>query len=283
MPSDSYFRLLNPQDYPAILPLLETENYHLAPFSVLSGAADGQVYTTNSAGTDVTSVLLVTGHRYYLAGAADDAAFNQALFEWLKRQLFALRSVGEWGVVLHLPQSGWQRSVGPILLAQGAFSASNLAFERELSQDQSLAQLIQTTGYNLRLVDTDLLSEVGLAGRDGLLAELVSERSSTDDFLARSYGYALLHQSDIVGWCLSEYNLGTRCEVGIATAEGHQRRGLATASGLAFLELARARGIRRVGWHCWARNLASSATAERLGFHLVNASTCYCCPAQPSA
>lgn len=283
MVSATYFHLLNPQDYPAILPLFEVEDYHLAPLSVLSGTANGQVYTTNSAGTAVTSVLLVSGQRYYLAGIADDSAFNHALYEWLKRQLFALRSVGEWGVVLHLTQPGWQQAVGPILLAQGAFSASNLAFERELSQDQPLAQLVQATGYSLRLVDADLLSEVGLAGRDDLLAELVSERSSTDDFLARSYGYALIYQSDIVGWCLSEYNLGNRCEVGIATAEGHQRRGLATASGLAFLELARANGIRRVGWHCWARNLASSATAERLGFYLVHACTCYCCPTNPSA
>jgi GNAT superfamily N-acetyltransferase len=281
MTSDTFFRQLNPQDYPAILPLFEVEGYHLAPISILTGAADGRVYTSNPAGTPVKSVLLVAGHRYYLAGAVDDKAFNQALYEWLRRQLFALRSVGEWGVVLYLTQPGWQQTVGPVILAQGAFSASRLVYERELYPDQQLVQPNLATGYCLRMVDAGLLSEAGLVGQDDLLTELVSERTSADDFLARSYGYALLYRSSIVGWCLSEYNLGDRCEVGIATAEGHQRRGLATASGLALLELARKSGIRRIGWDCWARNLASSATAQRLGFHLVHAYACLCCPAQP--
>ncbi|MHB1356947.1 MAG: GNAT family N-acetyltransferase [Anaerolineae bacterium] len=283
MVSDTYFRLLHPQDYPAVLPLFEAAAYHLAPLAVLTGAADGQVFTSNSAGATVKSVLLVANHRYYLAGVVDDKAFNQALYEWLKRQLFALRSVGEWGVVLYLTHPDWQQAVGQIILAQGAFSASRLVYERALSPKHPLVRPIPAAGYSLRLVDADLMSETGLSGRDDLLAELVSERSSVDDFLTRSYGYALLYHSGIVGWCLSEYNLGDRCEVGIATAEGHQQRGLATASGLALLELARERGVRRIGWDCWARNLASSAAAERLGFHLVHAYTCYCCPAHPGA
>ena len=90
-----------------------------------------------------------------------------------------------------------------------------------------------------------------LAGLDDLREEMVSERVSVADFLARSFGLALLHGDELVGWCLSEYNTATRCEVGIGVAEGHRRQGLATCMARTFGQLARQRGIEHIGWHCW--------------------------------
>jgi RimJ/RimL family protein N-acetyltransferase len=78
-----------------------------------------------------------------------------------------------------------------------------------------------------------------------------------------------MHEGQLAGFCLSEYNVDGRCEVGIATLEPFQRRGLATAMGHAFLSLARASGIRDVGWHCWRQNVASAATALRIGLRHV--------------
>ncbi len=68
---------------------------------------------------------------------------------------------------------------------------------------------------------------------------------------------------------MSEYNAGDRCELGIGTAEEHRRRGLATLSGSAVIRGAVSRGITEIGWHCYAMNAASVATAERLGFTRV--------------
>jgi RimJ/RimL family protein N-acetyltransferase len=68
---------------------------------------------------------------------------------------------------------------------------------------------------------------------------------------------------------MSEYNLGDRCEVGIETAPEYRRRGLATLVASAMLKHAADVGIKRVGWHCWADNAASVATAERLGLSRV--------------
>ncbi len=62
---------------------------------------------------------------------------------------------------------------------------------------------------------------------------MTSERPS-EDFLRRSFGQCLVHNGAIAGWCLSEYNSGPRCEVGIAVAEPYQRRGLATTMAIAF-------------------------------------------------
>jgi RimJ/RimL family protein N-acetyltransferase len=109
-----------------------------------------------------------------------------------------------------------------------------------------------------------------VTGLDALREEMCSERASVDDFLVHSFGICPIHESGaLAGWCLSEYNTGDRCEVGIASLPPYQRLGLATAVGSAFVELAASRGIARIGWHCYAGNAASAATALSIGFEKI--------------
>ncbi|MFO7539301.1 MAG: GNAT family N-acetyltransferase, partial [Chloroflexota bacterium] len=119
-------------------------------------------------------------------------------------------------------------------------------------------------------VDAALLADGRIQNMAYLTEEMVSERPSIGDFLAQSFGVCLLHENEIVGWCLSEYNSGPRCEIGIATAEPFRRRGLATLMARAFIDRALAQGVYDIGWICWAGNRPSVATAEKLGFDLVD-------------
>lgn len=50
-----------------------------------------------------------------------------------------------------------------------------------------------------------------------VIEETQSERLSVEDFLQKSFGYCVIHDEEIVGWCMSEYNVSHRCELGIAT------------------------------------------------------------------
>ena len=108
-----------------------------------------------------------------------------------------------------------------------------------------------------------------MKGIDSVQEEMCSERASVEDFLARSFGICPVYENEIAGWCMSEYNVGDRCEIGIATTPTHQRKGIATLATWYFLAEAQRRGYRRVGWDCWARNEASAATARKAGFTLV--------------
>jgi len=94
----------------------------------------------------------------------------------------------------------------------------------------------------------------------------VSERLSVEEFLEKSFGYVVIHGGRVVGFCMSEYNTGNRCELGIATNEAYQRRGLAKMTAVATIRHALEVGIDEIGWHCAANNAASVATAESLGF-----------------
>ncbi|MCA9978431.1 MAG: GNAT family N-acetyltransferase, partial [Anaerolineales bacterium] len=139
----------------------------------------------------------------------------------------------------------------------------------ELDARQFSSEPILPDGYHLLPVDADLLAQTHLQNMDWLKEEMVSERPSLDDFLAKSFGVCAIHADKIVGWCLSEYNCGPRCEIGIATDEAHQRKGLATAMATAVIQHALSQGIHQIGWLCWADNTPSSATARKLGFQLI--------------
>ena len=60
-----------------------------------------------------------------------------------------------------------------------------------------------------------------------------------------------------------------RCEIGIATLEKHQQKGIATLAARHFLVEACQRGYTRVGWDCWKSNIASGATARKAGLRSV--------------
>jgi GNAT superfamily N-acetyltransferase len=130
------------------------------------------------------------------------------------------------------------------------------------------ADLVLPEGFSMQLITPEFLAS-DVAGLDAVREEMCSERASVEDFLSRSFGICPVHINEIAGWCMSEYNVGNRCEIGIATAERYQRQGIATLTTWSFLAEAYRRGYRRVGWDCWTRNVPSVATARKAGFTLV--------------
>jgi RimJ/RimL family protein N-acetyltransferase len=266
---------LGAQERGRAAPLFAGLDYHLAVAAVLSGEAEGTVYADS--GTSPRSGLLHTGHRVYLAGDAGDGRFLAAGKLVLQERIIPPeippeRAGGEGRLTLYYDDPAWHAAAEPALCSgQSAFWGRRRYYHLGgLSAGwQPPVALAAPEGFSLHAVDGALAGDTTLEHRDELLEEMRSERASAADFLARSFGMVLLRGRAVAGWCLSEYNLGRRCEVGIATAELLRRRGLATLTGAAFIRQAIAAGVSEIGWHCWADNVASCATAQRLGFALV--------------
>jgi RimJ/RimL family protein N-acetyltransferase len=250
-------------------PLFAGLDWHLAVPAVLADAATGAVYADRAAAP--RSALLLAGHRAYLAGDPADAGFLAGLPSTLQRRF--VPEGHEWGAfALYYDRPEWatavEAAVSPGL--RGYRERRRCYFVRDARADSGTAPATQlTAGFRLVPVDRTMLDDPALDERDELIEEICSERGSVEDFLARSFGMALLHDGAVVGWCLSEYNLGPRCEVGIAVDERFRRRGLAKEMGRAFALRALTAGVREIGWHCWEDNAASCATALALGFALV--------------
>lgn len=132
-------------------------------------------------------------------------------------------------------------------------------------------------GFTLRRLDEALLQGLEPANRAHVLEEICSESPSLEHFLKYNFGLCAQHEDALVGWCLAEYRDQGRCELGIETLEVYQRQGIATALAQAVIEQAFVEGATEIGWHCWARNIASVATARKLGFDkIVDYPVYYC-------
>jgi GNAT superfamily N-acetyltransferase len=236
--------------------------------ATLEGNVPGKVYVDDTTAPRV-ALLWVNG-RLFLVGtppgdiSPGDASQIDAPLRFLNE------SLGEWGqqtnrdsFVLHYHPPAWSERI--LAGLAGRYPISELRHYYTLGALRYDWRERLPTGFTLRPVDRDLLAETQLGNLERVTEEMCSERPLIDEFLARSFGVCAVHGGEIAGWCMSEYNTADRCEVGIEVVAAYQRRGLATALASALIEEAQRRGIGRIGWHCWARNKASIATALAVG------------------
>jgi RimJ/RimL family protein N-acetyltransferase len=254
--------------YERVRPLFRKMDMHLPLQAILAGNVNAPIFVDSV--MNPQSAITWSGHRFYLAGAPGNNNFisttRQIFFE-----KFALRS-RKSGLdsyqVYYPPSTVWESTISAMLLGKYPIKAQREYYAFKSSRLDWKALL--PAGVAIRNVDAAFLVEKRWKNPEFLTDEMLSERESVDDFLAKSFGVCAVQADEIIGWCLSEYNTGHRCEVGIATHAQHQRQGLATALAVAFIELARSKDVARVGWHCAASNVASGRTALKAGFEKVS-------------
>lgn len=171
-------------------------------------------------------------------------------------------------LLFHWDYPGWEAALTGLTPGLETVRAKRLYFAFNL---EGVAEPAAGShpGFDALDVDAALLARDDLEHIAELRDEACSERLSVEDFTAHSFGVCLAHGNELAAWCLSEYNHGGCCEVGVATRENHQRRGLGTAVTRRLLQAAHRHGYQRVGWHCWSNNQPSAALARRAGFKLV--------------
>ena len=115
------------------------------------------------------------------------------------------------------------------------------------------------------LIDRALLERENLANVHQVRDEIRWMWETEERFYTRGWGYAALVPRRVICWCTAEYVSGSQCGIGIATDQEYERRGVATATAVHFVEECLRRGVRPF-WECAAANLASARVAEKVGF-----------------
>lgn len=242
--------------------------HHLAIESILAGLSPAAVYVDDV--VEPRTAVTRINHRLFLGG---QPVITPGLISLLAETIPAQsRAEGRDSFIVYTAPE-WEALPGELL--GGKRPIRRLRHYFELDARLFDLPLVVPDGYRLEPVDGELLAQTHLQNLDWLKEEMVSERPSLDDFLAKSFGFCVIQEDEIIGWCLSEYNCGLRCEIGIATDEAHQRKGMATLMGTAVIQHALSQGIHQIGWHCWADNTPSSATARKLGFQLIAEAPAY--------
>lgn len=243
----------------------ELERAHALVAAFFEGCATARLFVDNVSAPQ--SGVIVCNSRVLCAGDASQVDFLGEMARIFSDELIpAHRGQGNDAYLVYAPGDGWSTVLHPL------FSGFQLYHGRrqyyEITDFVPKPDLRLPDGFSMQLITPEFLSS-DVSGLDAVREEMCSERASVEDFLRRSFGVCPVHSNEVAGWCMSEYNVGDRCEIGIATTEKHQRKGIATLTTWSFLAEAHHRGYTRVGWDCWERNVASIATARKAGFTLV--------------
>ena len=211
--------------------------------------------------------VIVCNSRVLFAGDSSQATFLEEMAHTFSNELIpAHRARGNDAYLVCMSGDTWNAAIQLMFTKCKLYHGTRQYYET--TDFIPKTNLVLPDNFSMQLITPEFLNS-NVTGLDAVREEMCSERTSVEDFLARSFGLCPMHDNEVAGWCMSEYNVGDRCEIGIATTEKHQRKGIATLATWSFLAEAHQRGYRRVGWDCWTRNEASAATARKAAFTLV--------------
>ena len=257
---------LFPPHHPLIRTLFrELERSHALVEALFEGCLTARLFVDDPAAPRYG--VIVCNSRVLCAGDASQTDFLAEMARTFSDELIPVqRARGNDAYLVYAPGETWNIALQQLFSGYQFYHGNRQYYE--ITDFAPRPDLVWPDGFSMQLITPEFLSS-NRAGLDAVREEMCSERASVEDFLARSFGLCPVHSNEVAGWCMSEYNVGNRCEIGIATTEKHQRQGIATLSTSAFLGEAHRRGYTRVGWDCWTRNIPSVATARKAGFTLV--------------
>jgi GNAT superfamily N-acetyltransferase len=242
--------------------LFHSLEHHLLVRSLFENNLEAQLFVDNKSRPQAG--LIAYNNRFVFGGVPTQAAFNAELKHHFTTSVIPARN-GQ-AFLATFTSDTWISTLKEFFIEHEVILAPRLSFE--ITPDSKF-EVVLPNGFSLCKVTPELLAST-MGGLETLREEMCSERKSVDDFFENSFGLCPVYENQITGWCLSEYNTGDCCEIGIATLEPHQRKGIATTLTKAFLAEASQRGYRHIGWDCWERNEASAATARKAGFTLMH-------------
>ncbi len=242
--------------------LFKSPSIHLAVERILAGGTASPIYVDNI--HEPKSAVTWTSNRVYVAGDFEDKDFIEGLNVVMNSQFLRAYLIGD-RFVFYPDNVGWIPVIKQQFWDTKIAEGMRRYYEADIEDEMTVTAL---NGFEITEVSKALLLKP-LKNIERLMMEMMSEQETVEAFLDKSFGVAAVTDEDMAGWCLSENNTGGRFEVGVETVEEHCCKGVATALTQALGKMGVKKGFHRMGWHCWASNEASNATARRVGFKLV--------------
>jgi len=232
--------------------LWDNMGLHLAVESILRGRTAARMFVDDV--LEPHAAMTWTRHRLYIAGHIEDSDFR----ETLRKEYINENNPGTF-ITYCSPEA----VEGAERLLSGYRTRRRIRLYYTVNPANHKWVVKPPKGYAIQPITGALLAK-NFVNTERVIEEMTSERNSVEEFLEKSFGFVAVYGRDIASWCMSEYNIERRCEVGIETTSEHQRSGLARLVAGAMFGYAASVGVKLIGWHCWADNLASVATAEKL-------------------
>ncbi|RUT41968.1 GNAT family N-acetyltransferase [Paenibacillus anaericanus] len=237
--------------------------HHLSIKGVISGLIPGRVFLSN----DGRTALLMNPQGFFLGGSPKNTLFFIEVNELLSKELLpSLATRGELDYVMFYPSNddSWIEALELVTRTLLPLRSERMTLTFDMNNTPN------TLNDYIVPVDASLLKRQDLIGLDDVISEIDGGWPSLEAFEDRGFGCVAIQSTDegltIISWCLTDWVVGSECEVGIQTEERYRGNGWARKTLLGALLLAKQKGITRVGWQCWSNNIGSQRTAMSVGF-----------------
>ena len=257
------------EEFDKVQELFAEVAYNLNCMAVIAGINPGRIWVDSK--ENPTSGFLVDNvWAYFLAGDPNNKEFNTAIGKILKDEIFAQAekkegiNQGEW--IMYFEDKDWFDKIENEFVIKDPMALKRYyyVFEKSLIPDWRM-QIPK--GFEMRKIDASLLKDERLENTEEMKWWMKTNYETEEKFLEKGLGVCLIEEGKktLAGWCLSDWSVDNKIEIGIVTARNYRRRGFATLCTAAMVELCQEKGY-QVGWHCGQENEGSWRTAEKVGF-----------------
>lgn len=257
---------LSKDQYERARHLFKTLHYQLAVEAMLDGSNPGWIYVDDE--KLPTCAWMVNSEGFFLAGNPTNRKFNAWMEKWFEDYVQHGNKDWESDAVLLFDISGqdWVASFPDIFSLRPPLEVSRMHYLCKAVKVDWRNLLPE--GFQVSEIDERVLTDTNLEIPDHLRFWIKMNWGTQRDFLDCGFGTCIVHEGRIVSYSLADCVHENECEIGIQTLAEYRRKGLATITAAANVELAFSRGCKVVGWHTHDYNTASQKTAEKVGFEL---------------
>lgn len=254
-------------DFHRVRPLLEGGHLHPEVISILESHNPGWIFVDQV--NDPKSALVWSKgiEGFYLIGDHANEAFINQLDHFIKGKIeprMKELSLNHFEISGHHDE--WK--LESIFHTRKLYEFEQLVYKLRDKPQAILRNEIRT--INLK---TEEWWNEGFQNTAFIQSHLELFWSSLDDFKKKGFGYAALHEQEIIGLCYSSFVTQDTHAIGIETVPHFQNKGVGKHLASLIVEEIYQQGLTAY-WDCSLDNHPSRKLAERLGFHLTHRYRC---------
>ncbi len=254
---------MSPSQYPNVRPLFARLQYTLAIDSIIAGNTRGEIYV-DQASQPQSAVIWNKQDTLLVAGSASSPTVRYDLGDLLCTQIFPAarrRAIPELAL-LYTPMV-WETHLTELLIDMNFKKAYRRFYSAHKLKSNWRTRLLPR--YTLVPIDQELLENDEINGIDSVRGWILSFWETLERFNTTGFGYCTISQQQIASWCLTIYASGRQYELGAATADEYCNKGLGTVVAAACVAHCDTHDY-TPHWHCWERDRAAIAVAQKVGF-----------------
>jgi GNAT superfamily N-acetyltransferase len=204
-----------------------------------------------------TVCIIREGHSLFVGGEAYSPAADAAM-EFLAHELLTPELRRELRVMkIVFPNNTWKEK-----LTNALSDVSVHEYMRCVFSNPSPGSIPAVPAPHIQYITADTAK---LDNFSMIKDEVESTLGSFEKFLAMGFGYTLVMEKQVCGFCTAEYLSAEECAIGIEVLREYQKMGYASHMTACFLQECQRRGLTPY-WECWKNNIPSVKTAEHTGF-----------------